>query len=61
MANLRPQNSQRTESLFAKNHEPFFNGIDQKQTSEHCDFAFGAAIVAAVSRIVLLKVLKVVG
>jgi hypothetical protein len=35
--------------------------MGQKQTSEHCDFAFGAAIVAAVSRIVLLKVLKVVG
>jgi len=33
MANLRTQNSQRTESLFAKNHEPFFNGIGQQRKS----------------------------
>ena len=26
-----PLNSQRTESLFAKNHEPFFNGIGHKR------------------------------
>jgi hypothetical protein len=32
MANLRPYNSQSTESLFAKNHEPFFNGIDPEET-----------------------------
>src|SRR5580704_9695141 len=35
MANLRPQNSQRTESLFAKNHEPFFNGIGPNAKCRH--------------------------
>jgi len=31
MANLRRRISQPTESLFAENHEPFFNNIDPQR------------------------------
>jgi hypothetical protein len=33
MANLRRRITWQTESLFAENHEAFFNNIDQKPTS----------------------------
>jgi hypothetical protein len=50
MANLRPQNSQRTESLFAKNHEPFFNGIGPNAKCRDVRFCAVVGVIADVTQ-----------
>jgi hypothetical protein len=48
-----PLNASKTESLFAKNHEPFFNAIDPKRTSAYLfcrDAVYGCRMVMAKGR-----------
>ena len=41
-----PPEAQPTESLFAENHEPFFNAIDPERTCGGCEEAFRPSAAA---------------